>query len=105
MKRIIPLAIIPLLLGVLYLTNPEKKDFTRFMERTMQEHASDLPESYTEMLEESGIKLNNIATMASLLTKRDNYIFFSLYELNFPGQRLKFLGIGTFFVPLELPTA
>lgn len=104
MKRILILtAIAAIILGGLYLTNPEKDDFRKFVERVMEEHASDIPEEYTGALEQTGLKMGNVATMASKLTVRQDYIFFSTYEMKIPGQKMKFIGIATFFVPLEKP--
>lgn len=104
MKRILILsASAAIILGGLYLTNPEKEDFKNFMERVIEEHASDIPEDYTGALEQTGLKMGNIATMASMMTVRQDYIFFSTYEMKFPGQKMKFVGIATFFIPLETP--
>ena len=104
MKRLIALSIVPLVLGILYLTNPDKGDFTAFVERAMNEHAESIPQQYLDVLEESGLKMGNIASMASLFTKRNDYIFFSVYDMNIPGQQMKFVGIASFFIPLEIPT-
>ncbi len=104
MKRLIALSIVPLVLGILYLTNPDKGDFTAFVERAMNEHVESIPQQYLDILEESGLKMGNIASLASLLTKRNDYIFFSVYDLNIPGQQMKFVGIASFFIPLEIPT-
>ena len=104
MKRLLALSIVPLLLGILYLTNPDKGDFTAFIERAMNEHAESIPQEYLDVLEQSGIQMGNIASMASLFTKRSDYIFFSVYEMNVPGQHMRFVGIASFFIPLEIPT-
>lgn len=104
MKRLISLSIIPVVLVILYLTNPDKGDFTNFVERAMNEHAESIPQEYLDVLEESGLKMGNVASMASLFTKRNDYIFFSVYDMNIPGNEMRFVGIGTFFVPLEIPT-
>lgn len=104
MKRLLILSLIAgIILGGLYLTNPEKEDFKNFFERVMEEHAADIPEEYTGALEQSGLKLGSVATMASMMTVRQDYIFFSTYEMKIPGQKMKFIGIATFFVPLEKP--
>lgn len=103
MKRIILLLIIPLFFGALYLTNPDKADFTSFIERAMDERASQIPSEYTIAMEELGIKTGQIASMASMLTKREDYLFCSTYDLNLQGHKLKFLGIATLFIPLETP--
>lgn len=104
MKRILILtAITAVILGGLYLTNPEKEDFRKLIERVMEEHAENIPEEYTGALEQTGLKMSNVATMASMMTIRKDFIFFSTYETKFPGQKMKFLGIATFFIPLETP--
>ncbi|MGF1565732.1 MAG: DUF4359 domain-containing protein [Flavobacteriales bacterium] len=104
MKRLISLAIVPVILGILYLTNPDKGDFTQFVERGINEHADSIPQEYLDVLEESGLKMGNLASMASMFTKRNDYIFFSVYEMNIPGNQMKFVGIASFFIPLEIPT-
>lgn len=104
MKRLIALSIVPLVLGILYLTNPDKGDFTAFVERAMNEHVESIPQQYLDILEESGLKMGNIASLASMSTKRNDYIFFSVYDMNIPGQQMKFVGIASFFIPLEIPT-
>ncbi len=97
------LVVSTIVLGLLYATNPNKKDFQQFIERTMEAHADDLPDDLNELLEQAGMPVNGLASMASMLTKRDDFIFFSTYELNIPGNRIRFLGIGKQFIPLELP--
>jgi hypothetical protein len=105
MKRLIPLILIPIALGGLYLTNPSKSDFQQFIERAMEEHAEAIPDEYRATMDDMGLNFTGIAALISRLSTRDDYFLFSIHELAYADQKFKFLGIGTFFLPLQEPQA
>lgn len=103
MKRLIPLIVIPIVLGILYFTNPTKSDFQQFIENAMEEHADAIPDEYTEAMSGMGLNFTGVAALISRLSTREDYLLFSIHELAYADQKFKFLGIGTFFVPLQEP--
>jgi len=105
MKRLIPLILIPIALGGLYLTNPSKSDFQQFIERAMEEHAEAIPDEYRATMDNMGLNFTGIAAFISRLSTRDDYFLFSIHELAYADQKFKFLGIGSFFIPLQEPQA
>lgn len=105
MKRLIPLILVPIALGALYFTNPTKSDFQQFIERAMEEHAEAIPDQYKDAMDGMGLNFTGIAALISRLSTRDDYFLFSIHELAYADQKFKFLGIGTFFLPLQEPQA
>lgn len=106
MKTIIILAIVG---ALLIFMNPDKEDFREHAERVVANELATTAQSIP-----GGDILGRVGGMvagelAADAFTRNNYLFFSTYELNVnsPGLeagKWKFLGIGTMFFEIERPS-
>ncbi len=90
-----------ILLGVMYLTNPTKKDYTNFVKEKL---ADKVNENNT-----SG-KLDNVigsllsgagAKIAASMTERKDYYLGSIYILKTDDKTYRYLGVFSSFIPLQ----
>lgn len=89
-----------ILLGALAITNPNKEDFTEFAKKRMEQRIdASGDDAVTDFVAKN---LPELAEgVVKNLVKRQNYVFCSLYELDMGRKTYKYVGVGTFFVPLQ----
>lgn len=122
MKKFIILFFILLVCGILVISNPDKDSYTSFVtnqviekgiepkidsisevaDSSLFESIVNLGQSYSDEYLESTIEL-----VIDASTEESNYFLFTIYEsdvnLIFKTYHFKFIGIGSIFIPLELP--
>lgn len=101
MKKIFSLLVFFLVLGLMYITNPTKNDYTEFVKVQLDVKVNE---------NNSPGKLDNIigdvlsgagARIASSMTERKEYYFASLYTLKTNGKTYNYLGLFSNFIPLQ----
>lgn len=84
------------MLGLLVFTNPKMADYERFVRDVVTDNTGN-----TEPLDRAlGLLFGGLAgSLASTVTTRHDYVFFSLYNSTLPNNHLKVFGaLNNFFV-------
>lgn len=101
MKKILSLALLFLLLGIMFLSNPTKEDYTNFVKEQLDEKVNE---------NNSSGKLSNIignvlsgagSKIATSMTERKEYYVASLYTLETNKKTYRYLGLFNNFIPLQ----
>lgn len=94
------LILLVILLGALAITNPNKEDFTDYARKRMEQRIDASGDGAV-----SDFVAKNLSVLAEgvvhKLVKRENYVFCSLYELDMGRKTYHYIGVGTFFIPLQ----
>ena len=91
-------------LGLLTYTNPTMDDYSDFIRKSVVEGVrKEKPDPLGQLF--SPLLGTITGTLVATQTVRHDYIFFSLYEVEFGKERLKTLGLLKRFVLLETPRA
>lgn len=88
------------LLVIAFFTNPSQEDFQKEVEKRMQEEFdAHLDNPLLAMAAEESKSF--ASSMASKLTKRDNYAICSIYTIELPTGKFRYLGAFKLFIPLQ----
>lgn len=86
--------------GILAMTNPTLDDYQNFIRQEVIRES----QKSNDALAHLGRFLGGFAgAMLASQTIRDDYVFFSIYELPFGTKRLRLLGLCKRFIVLESP--
>ncbi|MEY3398707.1 MAG: hypothetical protein RL220_1301 [Bacteroidota bacterium] len=92
----IALIMLPLLVAILAITNPDEEQFIRTAEEKITEAAgAGADEALTEDVREM------MRDIARRLISRKNYFLGSVFTIDYGGQQYHYLGIATTFIPLQ----
>lgn len=99
MKR--HLLILALMLAALFVTNPERDDFSTFVADHLMDAIGKNIGALTERESWGDQKVQLAEGIAEHMTERKNFLLFSLYEIPVVDGDYRYLGIGTQFIPLQ----
>lgn len=85
-------------MGLLYLSNPEKKDFENYIDKKLNEKVEN-----AEGLEKLGSSIFGGVEALSIkaTAERRNYYLFSVYQAKVMGKDFKLLGMGRMVVTIK----
>jgi hypothetical protein len=89
-----------LIAGILVFTNPDSEDFTSYVKQRMERKISDSgDDAVTDFVAKN---LPELAEgVVAKMVERRNFLVYSVYELDMGRNSYRYIGIGTFFIPLQ----
>ncbi len=99
MKR--HLLILALMLAALFVTNPDRDDFSTFVADHLMGAIEQNVGALAEKESWGNQRVQLAEGIAEHMTERKNFLLFSLYEIPVVDGDYRYIGIGTRFIPLQ----
>lgn len=84
---------------ILFVTNPSEKEFKEYLKRDAE---TELKSQKTVEDTVSHAFTGAATRLAGLAAKRSEFYLFSIYEISIPGKKLRYIGILSSFLSLNI---